>query len=346
MRRGGILILLIGLIFIIGAGALFFFLTAGGTSLGGVQEGPTPLPTEDPGVEVVIARIDIPANTVITDTDTLLDTERIATASYNERRQFLNVNDVRGQLTTRSIAAGEQIVSAALTEPGLAQIMPTQEPDRPRDKAYPLQVDSLSGVADQLKPGDTVDVVATFNVIRRRSYPISQRLEDQAGQTVPVLERELTDLDFATTKTLVQRVQVLQVIRPPVAAEGTPGAAPPPPAAEPTPAVTEDGQPIPQTAPAAAGATTITQGEWILVLAVNNQELELLEFARATEAQIALVLRGAGDTEFEQTIGVTFDLLVSEFGVPLPRPLPPRVLSPEEVFDPEPTQTPAPTRVP
>jgi pilus assembly protein CpaB len=58
------------------------------------------------------------------------------------------------------------------------------------------------------------------------------------------------------------------------------------------------------------------------------------------------VLRGAGDTAFEPTIGVTLDLLVAEFGLPLPRPLPPRVFGENEVLTPEPTRTAAPTRVP
>jgi pilus assembly protein CpaB len=72
----------------------------------------------------------------------------------------------------------------------------------------------------------------------------------------------------------------------------------------------------------------------------------LLEFALNTESDISLVLRGAGDTDFEPTIGATYDLLVSEFGVPAPRLLDPYVISEEDAFIPDPTATPAPTRVP
>ena len=97
--------------------------------------------------------------------------------------------------------------------------------------------------------------------------------------------------------------------------------------------------------PAVAGSA-VTQGVWTLLLAVNDQEVELLEFSLSTDARMVLVLRGAGDSGFEPTSGVTLDLLVAEFGLPLPRQVPPRVLSQDEVFTPEPTRTPAPTRVP
>jgi pilus assembly protein CpaB len=61
---------------------------------------------------------------------------------------------------------------------------------------------------------------------------------------------------------------------------------------------------------------------------------------------LVLVLRGAGDTAFEPTIGVTLDLLLSEFGLPLPQPPPYYVIGEDAQLIPAPTRTPAPTRVP
>ncbi|MCX7790106.1 MAG: pilus assembly protein CpaB, partial [Chloroflexaceae bacterium] len=69
-------------------------------------------------------------------------------------------------------------------------------------------------------------------------------------------------------------------------------------------------------------------------------------FALASNARMVLVLRGAGDEAFEPTIGATLDLLISEFGLPLPYSAPPQVVGPETALTPEPTRTPAPTRVP
>jgi pilus assembly protein CpaB len=350
MRRGGVLILLIGLILIVGAIALFLFLQPGATSgiIGGGADAPTSaLPTEVPEVDVVRARVDIPANSVISDGVTLLEVVRIPQTEFDPEENLSSISEVEGQLTTRAFRANEFILQSALSEPGLSQQIPTAEPDRARDKAYPFVVNNLSGVADQIKPGDFVDVVATFIVTRRQSYPTGQRLEEQAGQTVPVLDRELTDQIGNSTKTIVQRAQVIRIVRPAVSAEATPeGGEAAPPDESSLPQVDESGQPIVAGQEGAVPGSTVTAGIWTLILAVNDQEVELMEFALSTDARMVLVLRGAGDTGFEPTIGVTLDLLVAEFGLPLPRPVPPRILSEDEVFTPEPTRTAAPTRVP
>ena len=347
MRRGGVLILLIGLILIVGAVALFLFLQPGasGGLLGGGAVPTSALATEVPEVDVVRARVDIPANSVISDSITLLEVIRVPQTEFDPEQNLSSVSEVEGQLVTRSFRANEVIVKSALTEPGLSQQIPTAEPDRARDKAYPFIVNNLSGVADQIKPGDFVDVVATFIVVRRQSYPTGQRIEEQGGVQVPVLERELTDQTANSTKTIVQRAQVIRIVRPAVAAEGTPVDGAPADASS-LPQVDESGQPIDPAAGGAVAGSSVTQGVWTLLLAVNDQEVELLEFSLSTDARMVLVLRGAGDSGFEATSGVTLDLLVSEFGLPLPRQVPPRVLSQDEVFTPEPTRTPAPTRVP
>ncbi len=344
MRRGGVLILLIGLLLIVGAIALFLFFPGAG---GGLVGGPVPtsaLPTEVPEVEVVRARVDIPANTVISDSVTLLDVITIPQTEYDPNQNFSRTSDVVGKLTTRPFRANEIIVAAALTNPGLSQQIPSAEPDRARDKAYPFIVNNLSGVADQITPGDFVDVVATFSVPRRESYPTGQRVEEQGGVPVPVLERSLTDLTLNSTKTIVQRAQVLRIIRPPVSTEATPDPATAPEQSSSLPQVDASGQPIDPSSGQAPGQ--LTASAWTILLAVNNQEIELMEFALASNARMVLVLRGAGDAAFEPTIGVTLDLLISEFGLPLPRSQPPQVVSEQEAFTPEPTRTPAPTRVP
>ncbi|MCX7790779.1 MAG: RcpC/CpaB family pilus assembly protein, partial [Chloroflexaceae bacterium] len=280
MRRGGIIILLIGLILIVGAAALFFLLQQPGG--GGLIGGPQPtlaLPTEVPEVEIVRARVDIPANTLIVDT-TLLDVITIPQTEFDPNQNFSSTGEIVGKLTTRPFRANEFIVKAGLTEPGLSQQIPTAQPDRARDKAYPFIVNNLSGVADRIVPGDFVDVVATFNVPRRESYP-----------QVTNPERLLTDLTLNSTKTIVQRAQVLQIVRPPVATDATPepGAAP---ESGSLPQVDASGQPIEPGSGQASGA--ITAESWTLLLALNDQEVELMEFALASNARMVLVLRGAG----------------------------------------------------
>ncbi|NJN67814.1 MAG: hypothetical protein HC884_14450 [Chloroflexaceae bacterium] len=77
------------------------------------------------------------------------------------------------------------------------------------------------------------------------------------------------------------------------------------------------------------------------MLALNDQQAELVELALHHEAKITLVLRGVGDDTYEPTLGATFDLLFAEFGLPMPEPYDPFVFS-EGVLTPEPTRTPAP----
>ncbi len=334
MRRGGIVILLIGVIIALAAaGLLFLFLQTSNQA----QE-PTPIPTEDPGRDIVVARVDIPASTLLNDTATLLEIQNIPTDEFNQQ-YFTNISDVQGKLTISDLRAGQRIEKPAVTEPGLSQQIPTAEPDRPRPKAYAFATSSLRGVADQIKPGDFVDVVATFLMPRRISYPTGLSFDEQGQGTI---ERELSIVEFRSTKTIVQQVQVLRIVRPGIPAEeGQP--APQQPSGNEAPQTDESGQPVDASETSPAG--TITEGEWLLVLAINDQEAELVEFALNTDADISLVLRGAGDTDFEPTIGATFDLLVSEFGVPAPRPVEPRIYG-LEVLTPEPILTPAPTRIP
>jgi pilus assembly protein CpaB len=251
----------------------------------------------------------------------------------------------------RGFTAGQVIEKPDLTEPGLSQQIPAAESPRPRDKAYPFIVNNLSGVSDQIKPGDFVDVVATFVVTRRYSYPTGQTTETQGTVQVPVLTRDVTDPTYNTTKTIVQRAQVIKIVRPVVAAPDAtpvPGTAPATaPQSSSLPQVDASGKVVNANTTGGGDTTgSISQGAWTLILAVNDQEVELMEFALATNSRMVLVLRGAGDGTFEPTIGASLDLLVSEFGVPLPQSLPPSVISPNQAFTPEPTRTPAPTRVP
>ncbi|NTV63063.1 MAG: pilus assembly protein CpaB, partial [Oscillochloris sp.] len=69
MRRGGVLILLIGLILIVGAVMLFLFVQNPNNPIlpSNTQLQTTQLATEEPVVNIVRARIDIQANTIISD---------------------------------------------------------------------------------------------------------------------------------------------------------------------------------------------------------------------------------------------------------------------------------------
>ena len=348
MRRGGRLLLLVGiLIAAAAAGLLFFFLNQLGTA---GPQGPagqvTAVATVEPDVPVVVAGVDIPAGTVISQTEQL-ELRPIPAAQFNANRNnyLVNTSDAINKLTIASIAAGEQVRKDNLTDPGLSQQIPPAEQGRPRDKAIAFKVDALIAVADQVKERDFVDVVASFTISRRVSLPGVNTAPEAGGP--PVETRLFEPSDLVTTKTLIQRAQVMRIVRPPAppqnAEQGqTQGQGAQPPAPEATPAVDSAGRPVQAQA---AQNSALTQGEWVFVLLVDDQEAELLDFARNNNAKISLVLRGAGDTAFETTTGATLDLLIGEYGLPLPDPVQPYSYG-RNVLDPNPTSTPAPTRVP
>ncbi len=309
MRRNVVLPLLLALILLIGAGVLgLLFLTGrfgGGTANQPVDEIATPTPVP---VSVLAARIDFPAGTVITDT-TLLEPVQISQAEFNAQpdQYFTSeqTSEVRGQLTLAPLISGQPILRSQLTEPGLSQQIPEAEDNEIRRKAYPLEVDNLTGVGDQIQVGDFVDAIMTYVFI----YTVDGR-----------------EFNYVATKTLVQNAQVLQVLRPAVApaAEGE-AAAPPPGDTAPPPQLDAQGRPITQTPEAEA---TLREGSWVLVLAVTDQDAELMEHARGGSlndgvtvvgrSRIALVLRGAGDDVIEDTTGVSQDILFDQYGLPFP----------------------------
>src|SRR5262245_63741921 len=98
MRRGGRLILLLGVI-IAAAAALFLYVILNGNS---PVAQPTPIgpPTETPKKKIVVARADIPANSVLTDTETYLQIGDISEQEFNPQ-YFTSINELQGKVTDR-----------------------------------------------------------------------------------------------------------------------------------------------------------------------------------------------------------------------------------------------------
>lgn len=331
MRRGAVVIIVVGILIVGGGLAAFLLLTSTGGGGGfSITAPPTPQPTTEPTVRVVVARFEIESGTVITSTEDFLTTEEVPISDLGEEDDyFRNPADVEGKLAVITIGREERIRRSDITEPGLSQRIPEADEDEiARPKAYPLLVNALTGVADQIKPGDFVDVVITFDVSTRTAS--AQAAPDAEGFQRYTIEFE----QFRTTKTLVQRAEILNVLRPArPRAEGEEGEGAPPPGQDipqegEAPPQDEQGRPIAQGQEGVPGeAASITGGSWVVVMAINDQEAEIIELARANDARITLVLRGADDEELEETVGATLDILVSDFGLPLPEPLlPPAVV--------------------
>ncbi|HNP69515.1 MAG TPA: Flp pilus assembly protein CpaB [Kouleothrix sp.] len=339
MRRGGRLFLLLGLLIIV-IGALAYFVLSQPQL---ANQDLAPQPTQELKRKIVIARIDIPNNTVITDTVTFLTTIDIPESEFAAAsgQYFTSPEELLYKQTLRAIAFNDRIRKADITEPGLSIQIPTAQAGQPRVKAITFQVNNLSGVADQIRPGDFVDVLSSFIV--KRTY-LRPGFSDQGQITI-----KEEPFEGQTTKTLLQNVQVLQIRKPAPAPEGTP--TPGGPAAAGPPQTDTNGQPVGSggetgnqaqgnTEPQANNGNTFQPGSWLLLLAVTDQQAELLKFSLEQGTGITLVLRGRGDAAIETTTGATLDLLVSQYGLPLPQPALPAVSGPTSLT-PLPTTGPA-----
>lgn len=316
MRSGGRLFLLLGVV-IAAAAALFLFFLLPGQQAAPVEVPTTP--TAVPRVRVVVVRADVPANTLIADTETYLTTDEIPEPEFNAEpgAYFTNPADLINKVTLRPLIANERIRKSDITDGGLSLLIPTAAPDQPRRKAIPFQVNTLTGVADLITPGDYVDLVVSFKLTQVYLRPGLAFDSETKTYNVTFTEDDLLD---GSTKTLIQNIQVLKILRPRAAEEGTPTPAPES-AAPPT---NPDGS-VAGSGPAAAGGVptgdTFVVGNWIIVLAVTDQEAEIIRYSLQEASGMALVLRGRGDTAVEDTVGVTLSILVSQFGLPAPEPL-------------------------
>jgi pilus assembly protein CpaB len=324
MRRGGRLFLLLGILILI-VGALAYFVLSQPNL---ANQNQLPQPTQELTRKIIIARIDIPNNTVITDTAGFLTTGDIPESEFAAApdQYFTSDSQLMNKQTLRAISFNERIRKADVTDPGLSIQIPTALPNQPRVKAIPFQVNNLTGVADQIKPNDSVDVLASFIV--KRTY-----LRPGVGADNQITIKE-EPFEGQSTKTLLQNIQVLQIRKPAPPAEGTPTPGGPPQSAPPptdnTGQVTQSGSGT-TGGQGASASDQLQPGNWLLVLAVTDQQAELLKFALEQGTGLTLVLRGRGDSAIETTTGATFDLLVSQYGVPIPQPAAPALLNQNEL---------------
>lgn len=71
---------------------------------------------------------------------------------------------VVGKMTTAFILKGEQIVSTKLVSPEKGKWLAIKTP--PKKRAVTISANSVTGVAGLLKPGDYVDILGTFDLIK------------------------------------------------------------------------------------------------------------------------------------------------------------------------------------
>jgi pilus assembly protein CpaB len=321
MRRGNTTILLVlGVLLLAVAGGGIFYVSQYSDVLTpntAAQEGQQMMTTVVPDIDVVVASIDVSAGTVVNDPATYLTMGQVSATAYdaNPDAYLLSMDEARDLKALATLRAGEPVMKDQLGAAGLSSRMPTAVPGQPALKAFPVQVDSLSGVAGLIEPGDFVDVMASFNldVTTLRPGASQASTDGTSGElTQTTVEQSSTE---GSVKVLLQDVQVLDVIKPAPVATPEGGEAPPPPP-DATP-VSEDQVPL------NSAGTTLQTGNWLLIIAVSNQEAEVLRFALDRGIGISTLLRSSGDHTTERTVGSTLRILVDNYDMPIPNGLPP-----------------------
>ncbi len=333
MRGGNRLLIVFALIIVVVVGLILFILLRNnqaqpapvdqGVAPGAQTLGPTLAPVVPPTpttVSVVVAARAIAAGTPLRAED--LDIIAKPRSEVNEADDILQKEFAINRITKLALNPNQQIKKSELIEGSFSNYMRQLVSDRrlePGKKAFAYATNDLSAAAGLIQENDLIDVVATFAVERR---PVNVTINGQTF-TVPIPGFEVT------TKTILQNVRVLRVIkfgpalapvtvpRPtntPAGLSETPtavAAAPPPGTATPLPTV----PPFKETG---EGFDTST----ILVLAVTDQEAEILKFTRESRltqavAQVPALVNSAaipqGTTGAGQQAGVTGNFSAANF---------------------------------
>ncbi len=208
---------------------------------------------------------------------------------------------VSGQIAVFPIPAGSQVTGESI---GLGNNLAVNLPAllNPGEKAIAFQVDRVTGVDFLVKPGDTIDIITSqlINVL--------QETADSAANTdeaAPPRFEAIPGLEAArSVKAILQDKRVLYVSatraqeQEPIDVNG-------------------DGVIDEQDEqPAEAVIDSV-----IVVIAGTAQDAEIIKFAQNDLSEVGsltAIVRHADDDEVEETLGITIDQLVEEFGLRVP----------------------------
>ena len=289
MKRSNRLVLLVGVFLAIVAfvGILLLVRTP--------SSEPAKAPTEGP---VVVATTDIPLSTRIAADQV---TTKVVPLTGISAGAFTDPSQVIGQIARQPIANGAQITATTLNGGLTGTVIDVQVPIGQR--AIAVRVDQISGVGTVIKNGDYVDAIIGLTEEQFVSIKASENA-DEGVVTAPGPKG-------ATTKVLLQGMQVLGALLPPVA-----------PPTEEAPAAS--GAPTPP-----PGTTTLNEQQEIVILSVTAQQAEVIRYAQLQAnplLSLSLILRSPDDfidpttgqpvTPVDpETTGVTLKVLLDQYGV-------------------------------
>jgi Flp pilus assembly protein CpaB len=250
-------------------------------------------PTTGP---VVVAITDIPLSTRIREDQVatlVVALDAISSGAYKDPSQVI------GQIVRQPVAKGAQITSTILSGGTSGQVTSITTPLGLRSIA--VQVDQVTGVGTAIQTGDYVDMIIGLTGDKFPVITVSP-----ADNSVSVV----SGVNSTSVKVLIQGLQVVGTLLPPVTTTDTGTASPP---------------------PSSGGPITLNGQAEIVILAGTAQQVEVIKFAQM-DSSITLVLRSPDDfidpltgeqlpPVTVQTTGVILKTLVDSYGV-----LPPEVV--------------------
>jgi Flp pilus assembly protein CpaB len=296
--RGGRFLLILGAGLAVMAFAVVYIVMSRGLGGGAAASVPTAVPL----TTIAVVNKDVPAYTILDPSNVVVSDVDPSTVPAGAAT---SPSAVYGKMTLVPITQGQAIQPNQITASGFSNILAKGE------KAFSLAVPEKSTFGNAVTENDRVDVLWTT------TFRAKTRTPGVEGQVV--YEKDV----FTSTKTLLQDIHVLRVINlrtppPPSGDNGSGGAE-----AEQAAATSQ-----------ATLASMYVEGapyQAVLVLGLNDQQAEVLKFARENGI-IDLTLRSSapttnaegqevrGDHDIEKTTGVTIRTLVEQYGLLAPPP--------------------------
>jgi pilus assembly protein CpaB len=296
LKRSNRLVLLIGVFLAVVAFVGVFLLLQNPQTN---NTGPEAVATTGP---VVVATTDIPLSTRIRADQVEVKTLNLSAINSGA---FQDVSQVVGQVARQPVASGAQITETTLGGGLTGTVIDVQTPAGQR--AIAVRVDQISGVGTVIKTGDYVDAIISLTEEQFASITQDPANPKQLVVTNPGPKG-------ATVKLILQGMQVLGTLLPPVAAPAAGASAPP---AEP--------------------GTALNEQQEIVILSVTAQQAEVIRYGQLMAnplLTLSLVLRSPDDfidpttgqpvpPVVTETTGITLKELIDKYGV-----LPPVVEQP------------------
>ncbi len=298
-----LLLIVVLLVVVLLAGA-YYVLRPGGTI------GPQPTPTPPPPEEILVPRQDIAKDTMLDaskeelfETQTLTGSEAAAVGP-NVIRRF---REIEGMVPLDTLLRGKQMTKDMFVEASLSFRIPEGK------RAFPVEVDRFTGVLGKIIRGDRVDVIFSgrIDTYFMEKFPFYTECDQGGCKTFaqPSVNGHsiLGDdpLNLLTVKMVMENIEVMEVI---TETAGDQAAA---------------GKPTP-TPKAGTNVPEPLETAWVLILAVDDQQAEMLRYALDEGFKTQMLLRPRPEPAPipVTTTGVTTWILLTQYGMPFPRAIP------------------------